>query len=104
MCISSYRRTVLAAASTAGITLALLGAPTGSTAASTAAGTTKAAAAPACADLSCLTPMTEQARLAQFAGVQATHMGADSATALRTRPTRRRSWTVTPTRSTTARC
>ncbi|MDT7539666.1 MAG: hypothetical protein QOI82_3251 [Actinomycetota bacterium] len=79
----SPRRTVLAAVSAAGISLALLGAP-GSTAVS-AAGSPKPAQAPppVCVDASCLNPMTEQARLAQFAGVLATRMGADSAAGLR---------------------
>ena len=36
-----------------------------------------------CADISCLTPMTEEAKLAQFAGVHATRAGADSASAMR---------------------
>jgi hypothetical protein len=79
----SPRRTVLAAVSAAGISLALLGAPGGTAVSAAGSPNGPQAPAPVCADISCLTPMTEQARLAQFAGVQATHMGADSATALR---------------------
>src|SRR3954468_6247058 len=76
----SRRRTTLAALAAAGISLALLG---GSGAGSTVSGAPSGGSAPACNDLSCLNPMTEQARLAQFAGVQATRMGADSAAGLR---------------------
>jgi hypothetical protein len=77
----SLHRSVVAAAAAAGISLALVAAPGARSAAPVAA--PAQGAAPACVDLSCLTPMTEQMKLAQFAGVQATHAGADSASALR---------------------
>src|SRR5687768_15356137 len=87
----SLRRAALAVAATAATSLALVGpSPAGTTAAAPAAQpaavSTAADATPAsltCTDVSCLTTMSEQARLAQFAGVQATRAGADSAAGLR---------------------
>jgi hypothetical protein len=79
---SSRSRLLVTIVSAAGVTLALVGAPGRAPAAAVPA-QASAAGAPACEDLSCLTPMTEEMRLAQFAGVQATRMGADTATGLR---------------------
>src|SRR6476620_9411234 len=79
----SPRRTLLAAISAVGLSVAFLGAPGGAVDAAAPAATPAQAPAATCVDLSCLSPMTEQARLAQFAGVQAIRMGADSAGALR---------------------
>jgi hypothetical protein len=84
MLLMPARRTVLTAVSAAAVSLALVGAPgSGSTTSAAPAAAPAHGSAPACEDVSCLTPMTEQMRLAQFAGVQATRMGADSATGLR---------------------
>jgi hypothetical protein len=79
------RRAALAAAASAVTALTFVGATTGApvSASPQSASAATGAGAPACADLSCLTPMTDAMKLAQFAGVQATHAGADSAAAMR---------------------
>ncbi|MBK5307439.1 MAG: hypothetical protein JJD92_12190 [Frankiaceae bacterium] len=81
----SLSRAALAVAAAAATSLALVGTPT--TTAAPAAAARPAPAQPAalsCTDVSCLNPMTDEAKLAQFAGVQATRAGADSAAAMRT--------------------
>src|SRR5436309_11747533 len=79
---TSARRPLLALAIGA-VAAALAAAPAAQVAAARVAPARPTGAGPACSNASCLDVTPESDRLARFAGVQATHAGADSAAALR---------------------
>lgn len=74
----------VAAAATTALTVAAAPAPADTSPPAVAHASARDAAGPSCVDLSCLSVPTDRTlEVARFAGVQATHAGADSAAAMR---------------------